>query len=139
ALMCLSVAVWAISWGIQAPIQEKVVALFLARMLNFGALFIPILYLHWVLTLLKIEKKNKIVLTLGYLLTLFFIPFAFTSYFILTAKIKPYSVYYSEPGILHPFYLLLCYVGLVGYGLYRLLKSYKLATRGTPKGGMGIL
>ena len=129
-LMCMSVAVWAISWGIQAPIQEKTLALFWARMLNFGAIFIPIFFLHWISALLgpEKEKKNKTILILGYLLTLFFALFSFTPYFIMTVEPKPYSVYYSEPGVLHPFYLLFCYGGLVGCALYNLLRSYKKAT-----------
>lgn len=126
ALLCLSVAVWAISWGFAALAREKTLALFLNKMLDFGAAFIPILFLHWILVLLGIEKnnKNKVVLILGYLLSAFFAISIFTSYFV-SVKPKPYFFYYADPGILHPFYLILCYFGLTAYALYNLLKWYK--------------
>lgn len=126
-LLCLSVAFWAISWGFAAITKEKSLALFLNRMLDFGAVFIPILFLHWILVLLEVERnnKNRIVLILGYLLSVFFAISIFTPYFV-SVKPKPYFFYYAEPEILHPFYLILCYFGLTAYALYSLLKSYKL-------------
>lgn len=128
ALMAISTSAWATSWAIQTFIEQKDMALFWARMLNFSAVFIPILYLHWVLALLGTEKqfKNRIILFAGWLFTLFFAVFSFTSYFVSTVKIKPYFLYYSEPGILHPFYMVL-YGGLLSYLIYSLLKAYKIS------------
>ncbi len=131
-LMSLSVFVWGVSFGIAQLSEEKTSALFWVEMLNFGAIFIPIFFLHWILSLLRIEKEkiNKVVLILGYLITLFFVLFAFTPYFV-TIKPKPYFFFYSEPGIFHPFYLFFSYFGLVGYALYNLFKSYKQSNKYT--------
>lgn len=127
--MSISVAWWGISWAIMAPIKEEIPALFWTRMLNFGAIFIPIFFLHWILSLLEVEKEknNKIVLFIGYLLTFLFALFAFSPYFLIV-KLKPHFFYYPDPGILHPFYLIFGYFGLVGYGIYNLFKSYKKAS-----------
>ncbi|MFA5742670.1 MAG: histidine kinase N-terminal 7TM domain-containing protein [Candidatus Paceibacterota bacterium] len=128
ALTAISTSIWATSWAIQTFIEQKELALFWARMLNFAVIAIPILYLHWVLALLGIEKqlKNKIVLSLGWLFTAFFAVFAFTPFFVLTVKLKPYFLYYSEPGTLHPFYMVL-YGALLSYLIYSLFQSYKTA------------
>ena len=123
-LLCASVVLWAIGWFFLALSKNEHYSLFFMRLLNLGAVFIPIFFLHWVLVLLEIEKKNKSILLLGYIITLFFLAFVFTPYFI-TIKPKSYFYYYAEAGIIHPFYLGFSYFGLVGYALYRLLKSYK--------------
>ena len=127
-LLCLSVSLWGFFWVFEALAKEESDALILTRFLDFSAIFIPILFLHWVLSLLNIEERrfNKIILSIGYFLTLFFAIFAFTPYFI-SIKPKPYFYYYAEPGILHPFFLVLCYFGLVGYAFYLLFKHQKIA------------
>jgi len=126
-LMFLAVAIWSISWGIQAPITDKAHALFWARMLNFGAIFIPIFFAHWVSILLNKdqEKKNKIILYLGYFASLIFASFAFSPYFVSTVVPKHCFPFYSEPGPLYIWYVILSYGGLVGYAIYNLLSSYK--------------
>ena len=126
-LMSLSVAWWSISWGFQAPIRDQSLALFCGRMVNFGAIFIPIFFLHWILVLLGLEseKKSKIVLGAGYFITLIFALFSFTPYFVKSMEPKLSFPYYEEPGILYHFYLIFGYFGLAGYGIYNLFKSYK--------------
>ena len=126
AFFSLASAVWSVSWAIQAPIQDKASALFWARMLNFGAIFIPVLFLQWILILLDIDrqKKNRIVLRISYLLTLFFAFFGFSPYFIATVRPEYVFPYYAQPGPLHPLYIFVCWGGIVGYTIYNLLKAY---------------
>lgn len=127
-LLCLSVSLWSLTWVVSAFAENINVALLSMRILNFWAIFIPILFLHWILSLLNIEKNkiNKIVLIIGYFITLFFAFFSFSDYFI-TVRPKPYFYYYAEPQMLHPFYLVFCYFGLAGFALYKLIKLYKKA------------
>lgn len=101
--------------------------LFWARMLNFGAVFIPIFFSHWCLTFLDIEKekKNRIILTLGYLVTLVFALFAFTPYYVSHVEPKLFFPYWPMPGVLHPFYLLFCWGGMLGYSVYHLWRNYQ--------------
>ncbi|MFA5643324.1 MAG: histidine kinase N-terminal 7TM domain-containing protein [Candidatus Paceibacterota bacterium] len=126
SLMAASTTVWAAAWAVQAFIGEKETALFWARILNFAVVFIPVLYLHWVLALLEVENvlKNKVILVLGWLSTFFFAFFAFTPYFVATVNPKPYFIFYSEPGILHPFFLAL-YGAMISYLVYACLKVFK--------------
>jgi len=134
-LFSFSVAFWAISygiWNLPQTLSSKESALFWTRMLNFGALFIPIFFAHWVFLFLGIEKekKNKIILTLGYLFTLFLALFAFplspfTHYFVRDVEPELFFPYWPKPGILYNFYLLFNWVVLLSYVFYCLFKAYK--------------
>ena len=133
ALFSFFVVFWAISygiWNLPQILAAKEPALFWTRMLNFGALFIPVFFAHWILTLLEIEKekKNKIILTLGYLITLVFAFFGFTPYYVNHVEPKLFFPYWPMPGVLHPFYLLFCWGGLLGYSISRLWKTYKITS-----------
>ncbi|MDD2732087.1 MAG: histidine kinase N-terminal 7TM domain-containing protein [Candidatus Pacebacteria bacterium] len=123
-LMCFVIAVWGISWGFAAIAKDRILSSFLNRVLDFSALFIPIFFLHWVLVLLEKERKNKIILITGYLITLSFVPFAFTDYFLTVEPASPFY-FYPKAGALHLFYLISCYIGLVGFAFYELLKANK--------------
>lgn len=137
ALFSLSVVFWSISYGIwNLPhiLSIKETALFWTRMLNFGSVFIPILFAHWIFILLEIEKerKIKIILILGYLFTLFLFFFAFpfspwTEYYVKGVEPELFFPYWPKPGILHPFYLIFCWLGLLGYVFYRLIQNFKKA------------
>jgi len=123
----LSVVFWATSYGFWSLSRDYSTALFWARMLNFGAIFIPIFFFHWILVLLEIEKekKNRIILIFGYLATLFFALFGFTPYYVRDIELELFFPYWPKPGILHPFYMLICWGVVFGYGLSRVWKAYK--------------
>jgi len=126
-LLSLAVTFWAISYGIWLLSKDKETALFWARMLNFGSAFIPIFFCHWVFNLLEFEeeKRNKIILILGYLATLVFAISAFTPYYVNRVEPELFFPYWPKPGILYHFYLLLFWFGLLGYTFYCLWKAYK--------------
>lgn len=112
-LFSFSVVFWATCYGIWALLKEYESALFWTRTLNFGALFIPIFFAHWILTFLEIEKekKSRIVLISGYLFTLFLALFAFpfspwTHYYVRGVEPELFFSYWPKPGILYHFYLL---------------------------------
>lgn len=137
ALFSLSAVFWSISYGIwNLPhiLSIKETALFWTRMLSFGALFIPVFFAHWLFILLEItkERRIKIILILGYLFTLFLTFFAFpfspwTEYFVKSVEPELFFPYWPKPGIMHHFYLIFCWLGLLGYAFYRLLQGFKKA------------
>jgi signal transduction histidine kinase len=70
------------------------------------------------------DRQNNIVLLSGYVLTFGFLLFSFSPLYIKSVGEKLFFNFWPEPGILYTIYILLSYVGLVGYGLIRLFKSY---------------
>ncbi|HDZ85142.1 MAG TPA: hypothetical protein ENH35_01155, partial [Candidatus Moranbacteria bacterium] len=57
-LFSLGVAVWSFSYAIWLLSKSHDAALFWSRTLNLGATFIPVLYFHWVITVIKKDKKK---------------------------------------------------------------------------------
>ena len=127
AFFSLAAIFWSTSYGFWLLSKDYNTALFWARMLNFGAIFVPISFSHWILLLLDIdkEKRNKIILFFGYLLTLALAVVGFSPYYVSHVEPQLFFPYWPMPGILHPFYLLFGWGGLIGYSIYRLWKAYK--------------
>jgi len=124
-LMSLGVAIWSFSYCKWLLVEEREIALFWSRMLNFGATLIPIFYLHWIFSLLDLVKKKRKLLFLGYLMTFVFLCFSFTPYYIKSVKPTLSFPYWPQAGPLYICFLFLGYFGLVGYGLYQLFKTRK--------------
>lgn len=125
--MNLAVASWSLCYFFWQISSNKYWALFWTRALTFGSTLIPILHLHWILTLLGI-RRNKVVI-FGYLITIFFILANFTPLLVKEVAPIPPFPYWPKPGPLYIFYIVLSYFGLmVGYATFQLLKSLKTAT-----------
>ena len=57
-LMSLSVAIWGSAWFLMLIASRNYyLAKFLAKLLTFGATFIPLFYFHWILSILNIHKR----------------------------------------------------------------------------------
>ena len=124
-LMGLSIAMWGFSYGMWQLSQDEEIALFWSRMLSLGATFIPILFLDWVLTLLDLQKEKRKILIFGYLLTFLFVIFSFTPFYVRSVEPELNFPWWPKPGVLYHFYIFLGYLGLMGYGLNLLYKTYK--------------
>lgn len=124
-LFSLSFALWTFSYGIWLLQNNFEQALFWSRMLNLGAIFIPILILHWILSVLELHEKKRKLLIIGYLITFIFVPFSFSPYFI--KNIQPIFIfpYWPQAGFLYTIYLFVCYVGFFSYAFYQMIKIYK--------------
>lgn len=125
SLVSFSVIVWGISYGMWQISTEKETALFWTRFLNIGATLIPIFFLHWILVFLKLEKEKKKILFFGYFLTLFFLLFSFTSFYIKDIRPILNFQWWPQPGIFYHFYLFIEYLGFSSYAFYLLFKFYK--------------
>ena len=128
-LMSLGVAIWSFSYCRWLLMTEEIGALFWSRILNFGATLIPIFFLHWVLNLLNLDKEKRKVLIFGYLITFIFLLFSFTPCYIQSVKPVLSFPYWPQAGPLYICFIILGYIGLVGYGLYQLFKVRKTAQK----------
>ncbi len=124
-LMTLSLVVWSFSYGFWLLSREKQLALFWVHLLSLGSTFIPITFLHWILTLLDLQKRRKTILIIGYIFTFFLASFSFSSFYIKNIKPQLFFPWWPEPGPLYHVYLVFGYLGMVGYACYELLKVYK--------------
>ena len=128
-LMTFALAIWAFGYGFWLSTQDKESALFWTRILSIGSTFIPIFFLHWIFALLNLQKKKELILIFGYILTLIFLSFVFTPLYVKDVVPQLSFPWWPEPGIVYNFYLILGYLGIVGYGGYELIKIYR-ETRG---------
>ncbi len=124
-LMTLSIAIWSFSYWNWLMVINKKDAFFWIKILNIGSIFIPVFYLHWILLLLKIEKKKKKILFFSYLFAIIFLVFNFTPLFIKDIKPTLSFRWWPVAGIIYSFYLF-SYFYLIGYGLFQLIKNYRI-------------
>jgi len=123
SLVCLALALWAwpyIGW----PLSKTAVGtLFWFQVLHIGACFIPVFYLHFVVTWLDLnDRKNKIIIKLGYIFSTFFAFLTFSPLFIKDMVPKFSMRFWAEPGVLYHFYLVV-FFGLLLYSYYILFRS----------------
>ena len=124
AVLSLSFAVWVMSWFAMLLTKNNTgVAIFFAKLLNFGALWIPILYLHWVFATLSLVSKKKMALIIGYLITCFFALFSFSGLYISGVHPVLFFDYWPTPGPLYFFFIIFGYASLVGTGLFYLVSN----------------
>ncbi|MDD1777794.1 MAG: ATP-binding protein, partial [Candidatus Helarchaeota archaeon] len=118
-LLSLSVSLW--SWSIlgRELSFEKSTGLFWVRLSYVGAVFIPAFFLHFVNSLLKLEK-NRLVL-FSYILSLIFLVFDLTPLFIKDVGSILSFRHYGIPGVAYPFYAA-SFIGIIGYSHYVLAK-----------------
>lgn len=127
ALFCLSAAVWSFAYFFWQVAQTKEMALFWARGLMAGAIFIPITYFHFVVAFLQQQQKRKKLLIAGYALCLFFFLINFTPLFVKDVTPKLTFSYWPEPGIFYPSFLLIFFTYVV-YGWQLLFRALGQAT-----------
>src|SRR3990167_5254781 len=113
--LSLGFALWSFSWFFMLVYtQNDSVALFWARMLNFGAIWIPILYSHWLLSLLGLQIRRRMLIICGYSISLIFSLFAFTPLFI--KGVHPIFLFpvWPDPGMLYLWFIGVSYIVVVG-------------------------
>jgi signal transduction histidine kinase len=124
-LLSLSVFFWSLFYFLWQVSTNHDSALLYTRLLSIGSIFIPIFYLHWVLSFLGLKDlKSKIVLIFGYIVTLIFLSFSFSPFFIKDVEKILIFNFWPKAGYLYTIYLAVSYLGLVGYGLFQLFKNY---------------
>lgn len=107
-LITISIFVWAFGYFIwMLQFQDRETALFWARILTIGSIFMGVFHLHWVLEYLEISLKKKFLLYYSYAQAFFFLCFSFSP--LMVRSVEPFRdifAFWPKPGILYPFYLL---------------------------------
>jgi hypothetical protein len=119
ALMNLSIAVWALGFALAVTAPTKDWGLFWIRILNVGCIPVPIFFLHFVFSLLKIDKRERITLIIAYTFNFFILIVSFSSLFIEDIRPKLSFNYYAIPGPLY-FLIVLMFPTYAIYGFYKL-------------------
>ncbi|MCQ9207561.1 MAG: ATP-binding protein [Omnitrophica bacterium] len=124
-----SISLWSFSeiWGIAC--DSRTTALIWTRIEQVGVFFIPVLFLHFVISLLEIKDK-KWLIKVSYLISSIFAVLSSTSLMIADSVLKPTIPYvkrFAIPGLMYHF-AILYFVVVVAYGLIILYKAYKLST-----------
>ena len=126
-LIVIAISIWSFSYWLWLFSNDAVSALFWVRMLSIGSTLIPVFYFHWVVSILKIERRERNTRWLVYILGVLFILFSFSDLFISGVEPKLFFPFWPNPGILYHFYLFVLYICLIIYSSNLLIKSYKIA------------
>jgi two-component system nitrogen regulation sensor histidine kinase GlnL len=121
-LLNLSISLWSWSLFTRELVDEKTIALFFVRLCYVGAVFIPAFFLHFVSSLLKLER-NRLIL-FAYVLGLIFLAFDFTPLFIKDVGPILSFRYYGIPGIVYPIYAV-SFISIIGYSHFVLIRYFK--------------
>ena len=123
-LLSIGFSIWTFSYFIWLLQDGKEGALFWSRMLNLGATFIPPFYLHWILSILNLDKKRSWLIIFAYAITVVFVIFSFSPFYIKEVKQVGEFSYWPQAGFLYTIFLVVSYIGFVGYGFLELIHYY---------------
>ena len=119
-----SISLWAFFYAFWLLSDTATEALFLARGLNVFAIFIPVLYIEWLLRFVGKYKVRKVIIL--YLLMGIFLFFSYNSIFISEVKTVGLFPFFPQSGWLHKVFLIeWCVVILFSY--YLLISQYRSA------------
>lgn len=104
-LYCLSLSTWAYFYFLWFLATDHDTALFYARALMVGAIFIPTLHYHQIMALFNLQTSARLKwLKFSYLLCICFLVFNFSKYFVADVGPKMMIRFWQIPGpLFHPF------------------------------------
>lgn len=88
----------------------------------------PIFYFHWILSILKLDKKKRFSIIIGYILTTIFFTLSFTDFYIQGTEQKLQFPFWPNGSFLYLLYILLLYIGLSGRAILYLFHQKKVST-----------
>ena len=127
AAYCLSLSFWSGFYFLWLISESATQAILFARLLMVGAIFIPIMHYHHIATLFGPPKHHAKLIASGYTLSVFFLLFNFTPFFIRGTHPTPVTPYWPTPGSVFPLYLVY-FLFYVGISIYLLNQRRKQAT-----------
>lgn len=128
ALVSTFISLWGMGLFFAFLFTDYETVLFWSRFLNISAIFIPVLFLHFSLAYVGLEKSRKKTIGFGYSITFLFALscLLFPSLFVKDIAPKEWFSWYPEPGFLYYFFPALFTV-FVSLGVYYLYKKYLAA------------
>lgn len=72
-LTTIAIAIWALSLGMEVSSPNYETAFLWNKILNIGAIFIPIFFYHFIVSFLDLEKKEKNFILIGYFFAITFL------------------------------------------------------------------
>lgn len=122
ASWALCVGLWSLFLTVSIFSRNENEALFWCRLLHVWAIFIPPIYVHFVLLFLKkFESRKRLVYGL-YMLSLVFVGLNFTPWFIAASYREKFGFYVTAPQILYPIHIVI-FISAVAYVYWELLES----------------
>jgi hypothetical protein len=98
ALLSVSIALWSLSFAAVMNAPNEELALLGVRALYFGAIPIPVLFLHFIFAYRQTTHKRKAMLGVGYALSLLSLGLSFTNLLIRDITPHPVLIYFGVPG-----------------------------------------
>jgi signal transduction histidine kinase len=124
ARFCVAVSVWSYCYFFWQISTTESQALFWARGLMMGSIFIPVTLFHFGISFLDIQKKERNKLIIGYILSLIFFISNFTPLFVNRVEPVLSFNFWPKPGIIFHFFHL-AFLFFMVYFWWLLGKAYQ--------------
>lgn len=111
-LFSIALSVWLLAQGMGALFNDRGIVLLWTRVNMGAAVWIPILYLHFIISILDFNKKAKIGILFAYVIGAIFTCLDFTPLFVKDVVPTAEYAFYPQAGIVYPYFtifLLFCF------------------------------
>jgi len=126
-LLTVAIAIWSFGVAMKTFSSDGSIIVFWVKFLHAGAIFIPILFLHFILMLSNCEKAEKQFLRMAYVISCVVFASLFTKLFFKDVVFKSSLGYYLIPGMTYYVFALTFFL-YIGYAYYKVGKAYKTLT-----------
>ena len=130
-IFSFSFSLWTLPYAIWLAQPDAADALFWSRMLNLGATFIPIFYIHWVVLSLKKGFEHRILLLVGYTATIIYSLFSFSPIYINEVAVVSQFPFWPQANLVYILFLFTLLLPFFGYGIYLLVCTFISNTEGS--------
>ncbi|MGA2775117.1 MAG: histidine kinase N-terminal 7TM domain-containing protein, partial [Candidatus Omnitrophota bacterium] len=127
-LLCLSISLWSFGLFKVVSSSTREISYFWIKPHYFGAIFIPVFFLHFVSTLLDLKNKLKKILWSGYILVFInLLLIIFTPWIVKDVTSKFGFKFYTEAGIFYNGFTAY-FILYIAIAYYLLFEAFKKAT-----------
>ncbi|MCA9472193.1 MAG: hypothetical protein MRJ96_15415 [Nitrospirales bacterium] len=128
-LFGLTTGLWSFGYFFWQLSESHQLALFFVRLLMVGAIFIPVTFLHHIMTLRDEAVSKWGILQKNYIVGGLFLLSNLTPLFVADVQPNNFFTFWPVPGIFFHFFLI-WWIGIVIYAHYLLVKTYLTGGRG---------
>lgn len=128
SLFAISVALWSMGYFAWQTAKDAETAVIWLRVLMAGAVFIPVSYFHFVVTLVELSRRLRTLLIGGYVFAFVFVPLTlFTDSVVNDVAPKLWFPFWPQPGILFHIFLFVFFAYAI-YSWYLLIQAIRSTT-----------